>query len=196
MTRPRLGVFLAAVAASVTLLGMPSAVAGAASAYPPPTITPTSCSFSQVVDVGTSYTTTATCTFEPGTPIIITLNGVAYSTAVAPASGIFTWVVVVTGDPDIALSGDPAVAAAFGATETFVASGTNPAGATNTATAIITIPTSAAVSSTSTTAPLAFTGADIAATVFGGVALLIMGIALTVFARRRAGRATALTPIG
>jgi hypothetical protein len=177
---------------TVALLGVPSTVAGAASGYPPTTVAPTSCSFSQIVDVGQTYTTTATCNFEAGTPITITLNGSAYESTTAPASGVFTWVIVVTGDPDIALQGQAAVAAAFGSTQTFVASGTNPSGASNTATAIITIPTA---SSTASSSSLAFTGADLAATVFGGGALILMGIALTVFARRRAGRGTSLTSI-
>jgi hypothetical protein len=41
---------------------------------------------------------------------------------------------------------------------------------------------------------LAFTGADLAATIIGGLALLIMGAVLTLYARRRATRNTSVIP--
>jgi hypothetical protein len=159
------------------LLTAPSA--SAASGYPPPVVAATSCSVAQAVAVGNTFTFNATCTFAPGSTITVTLNGVFYETLTAPSSGVFTETIVVT-DPHISLNGGPAEAAAYGATETFVATGTNASGASNTSTAIITIPSAASSSG------LAFTGADLAATMIGGATLLLMGIAATTYARRRA----------
>ncbi len=170
----------------VFLLASPVAPAGAASGYPPPSNLNTSCSFSQVIDVGGSATVNATCTFAPGSTITISYNGAAYATATAPASGVFTEVFTVASDPTVSLNGGPAEAATFGATETFVASGTNPSGGTNVVTTYVTIPTAAATASS--TGALAFTGADIAATVGAGVALLAMGFAMVMLARRRGDR--------
>jgi len=76
------------------------------------------------------------------------------------------------------------VATTFGAVNTFVATGANSTGGTNVATTLVTIPAPATAASSS----LAFTGADLGATIVGGAALLAMGFALVMFARRRGER--------
>jgi hypothetical protein len=179
---------VALLSGSVFLAIASGAPAGAT--YPPPTI-PTSCSNSQSVSVGASATVTASCTFAPGSTITITLNGAAYSTATAPASGVFTETFTAT-DPHIALNGGPAVETAFGATNTFVASGVNADGASNVSTTLVTIP---ATGTTTSSSPLAFTGADLAAVVVGGALLLAMGFALVMFARRRGELIAATTTV-
>jgi hypothetical protein len=170
------------VGASALIVGQTS-LASADTAYPPPVVSATSCSVTQSVSVGSTFTSNATCTFAPGSAITVTLNGAFYETLTAPATGILTFVIVVT-DPHISMNGGPTDAASFGASETFIATGTNAAGATNSATAVIVIP--AAVAGTG----LAFTGADLAATFIGGAALLLMGALVTLYARRRASQGT------
>jgi hypothetical protein len=178
--RVRVGIASAVAILSGSAFLMMASGAPAGATYPP-TLIPTSCSNSQTVSVGGSATVTDSCTFAPGTTITITLNGAAYSTATAPASGVFTETFTAT-DPHIAMNGGPAVETAFGATNTFVATGTNASGASNVATTLVTIP---AAASTTSSSSLAFTGTDLAATVVGGAALLAMGFALVMFARRR-----------
>jgi hypothetical protein len=177
--KARIGIASAVALLSGSVFLMISSGAPAGATYPPPTI-PTNCSSSGSVAVGSSTTITASCAFKPGSTISITLNGAAYSTATAPASGLFTETFSAT-DPHIALNGGPAVATGFGETNTFVASGVNADGASNVATTLVTIPAAGTTPSSS----LAFTGADLAATVVGGLALLAMGFALVMFARRR-----------
>jgi hypothetical protein len=144
----------------------------------------TSCVFTKVVPVGTTYTLIVTCLFAPNSIVNITYDGTTYLTnLVVPASGVLTEVFKVTGDPVITLNGGPKKTYAFGATNTYVASGTNPEGGTNVATTYITTNPPATGNGT-----LAFTGADLMATIIGGVVLLIMGVALTIYARRRAER--------
>jgi hypothetical protein len=187
----RLGLVFGALGASIALMATPSPVA-AASGYPPPPIVNTDCSFSQVIDVGSSFTLQVSCTFAADSSIVVTLNGSVYATF-KTVSGILTETFKVT-DPHISMNGGPSVATNFGAVNSFVAAGTNPSGGTNVATTLISIPTAAAATPTATTGPLAFTGADLAATIIGGLALLVMGGLLTVYARRRATRnASAVT---
>jgi hypothetical protein len=169
---------------AVLSLALAPQFAGATSGYPPATGSVTSCSAGAVVAVGSTYTLTSTCQFEPGSLITVTLNGSSYDTLTAPASGFLIEIIAVT-DPHISLNGGPRDLASYVGNETFVATGTNPAGATNTVTTVITIPSASAPAATGT-GTLAFTGADLVATVVGGLAFLIMGMLLTVFARRRA----------
>jgi hypothetical protein len=182
-------------AASVAALFIGSAFLAFSSAtpavadYPPPTTAATSCSSTQSINVGGSATVTLTCAFAPNSVVTLTFNGAAFCTVTVPASGILTEVFTVTDGPHITVSGCPTVAATFGATNTFVATGTNPGGGQNVATTLVTVPAPAAAA-TASTGPVAFTGADLAATVVGGAALLAMGFALVFFARRRSGRAT------
>lgn len=168
--------------AALLTLGLPVATAGAA--YPPTTLANTSCSFSEVVDTGSSLALQVTCLFAPNSSVNITANGVQYLVTTVGSSGVFTEDFVVKSDPSLTLNGGPALTVAYNAITTFVATGTNPGGGTNTATTLVTIPTSA-VSATQS-GPLAFTGADLLATIVSGIALLVAGTLLTIYARRRA----------
>ncbi len=104
--------------------------------YPPPPIG-TSCSFAKTMSVPSSVTISVTCRFLPGSPIKITLNGAAYSTATAPPSGTFIETITTTNPHSIALNGGPKVSIPLLAINTFVASGVNPLGATNVATTMV-----------------------------------------------------------
>jgi len=100
--------------------------------YPPPPIG-TYCSFVTELNVGSSSTVVVTCRFAPSSKITIALNGHSYGTATAPASGFFIETFKATSPHDISLNGGTSVSVAFGAVNTFVASGTNPAGKPNVA---------------------------------------------------------------
>ena len=114
----RIGVASGALLISLFALSGPAGADG----YPPPTTPITTSSTSVSVNVGGSTTVTPTCTYAPGATITITFNGAPYSTATAPASGVFTETITVT-DPHISLNGGPLVATAYGVVNTFVASG-------------------------------------------------------------------------
>jgi hypothetical protein len=175
----------------VSLLAL-SGPAGAATGYPPSTGNNTTCSFSTSVNVLTSITVTVTCTFAPGSTITITFDGVAYLTATAPPSGVFIETFTAT-DPHLALNGGTPIETAYGAVNTIVATGTNSAGGTNTATTLVTVvpPAAAAPTPVSATAqPFAYTGADILATVIGGLALIALGFLFVVVTRRRKASAS------
>ena len=101
--------------------------------YPPPAIA-TSCSFAQTLDVGTSATVNVTCTFKPMSTITIAFDGSNYSTATAPPSGIFVEQINATSPHNVSLNGGPSMSVTFGAVNTFVATGSDPGGETNTAT--------------------------------------------------------------
>jgi hypothetical protein len=177
------------------LAGTAGTAGAATPGYPPPPNLNTSCSFSQPITVGGTVTVTVTCKFAPGTTIAITLNGISYGTATAPASGILVETFTDTNGK-ISLNGGPAVATACGATASFVASGTNPAGGTNVATTLVTAvcpsalasntPASSGAASASASPGLAFTGADIMAMVIGALALLALGFLILTLTRRRA----------
>jgi hypothetical protein len=181
----RVVIALAAMSASLFIVSGEASAAG----YPPPPAN-TSCSVSVTVDIGHSITVVVTCTFAPGHTITITLNGAPYATATAPSSGVFTEVFTGT-DPHISMNGGPAVATSLGAVNTFVATGDNPAGGTNTATTLVTIPAGPASAPSSATAqPFALTGADILAMGIGGLALIALGFVFVVAARRRKAAAS------
>ena len=179
-----------AIAVSSLTIGL-FALSGAAGAatpgYPPPPNLNTNCSFSAAVNLNTTVTVTVTCKFAPGAAISVSLNGAAYLKTTAPASGILVETFTAT-DPHISMNGGPAVATNAGATNTFVATGANPGGGTNTATTLVTIPATgaaAAAASTPAAAGLAFTGADIMAMVIGALALLALGFLILTLTRRR-----------
>jgi hypothetical protein len=175
----------------VSLFALSGPAGAAPPGYPPSTGSNTSCSVSVSVVLRTTITVTVTCTFAPGKTITITLNGAPYSTATAPASGVLIETFTAT-DPHISLNGGPAVATSYDAVNTFVATGANPSGGTNTATTLVTIPSPAAAAApTSATAqPFAFSGADIAAMTIGGLALIALGFVFVVFSRRRKASAS------
>ena len=177
-----------------------SGPAGAIGGETPPPIG-TSCSFAESMGVGSVISVSVTCNFDPGSTITITLNGAAYGTATAPATGTFVETFAATAGPSVSLNGGPAVATTYGAVNTFVASGTNPGAGTNVATTLVTITPAGVVSSPATATPgtatatasatpvtssgLAFTGADIAAMVIGGLGLVAIGVVIVISSRRR-----------
>jgi hypothetical protein len=179
----------AAVVSTTFLLTAASLAPASAATETTPTTSNTSCSATEVIDVGRSFTYEVTCLFAANATVTVTANGKAYGTGAANSSGVFTENFVVTGDPQIAMNGGSPVSAPFGGTTTFVATGLNTEGGTNTATTLIVIPSAAlAAAALSSTTPLAFTGADLAAAVIGGLVLLAMGTSMVVYARRRAAR--------
>lgn len=134
----------------------------------------------QVVSAGTSSTWTATaCGFATGATVTFTINGTVEGTAAANSSGC---VILngVTSDPSISINGGTPVSVPYG-NSTVSVSGVGPTGATVTDTIIVPVVAPAA----SSAAPLAFTGADIAAMVVGGLALIALGFLVLTFSRRR-----------
>jgi hypothetical protein len=123
---------------------------------------------------------------------VVTADGTSYGSGTASPSGVFTESFVVTGDPEVTMNGGPAIPVTFGDPSAFVATGLDPQGGTNNATTMIVTPAPAAVASLAAAdspgAPLAFTGADLAAAVIGGLVLLTLGTAIVLYARHRAGR--------
>jgi hypothetical protein len=164
-------------------------VASAASGYPPPTTGGTSCSLSESINVGSSASLNPSCRFAPGSTVTITLNGAAYDTLTVPASGVLAETLTAT-DPHVALNGGTVVATKYGETNVFVASGTNPAGASNVVTTLATIP--AAVSSSAAASGLAFTGSYVMAMVMGSLAVVALGFLILTFSRRRIPPASAV----
>jgi LPXTG-motif cell wall-anchored protein len=186
-----------AVALGALVVGL-FALTGPAGAvgYPPPPVN-TSCSFTESVPEGTSLTLTVTCAFAPGSTITVTFNGAPYQTATAPPSGDFIQTFTAS-DPHLSMNGGPLVATAFGAVNTVVATGPDSSGGTNTSTTLVTVPapvapasTPVVPASTPSTGPLASTGAQIAAMVFGGLLLLGLGLLAVILARRRRSPTTA-----
>ena len=199
--RPRAGLLRAgktttalAVCSAVLLMAAPTAPSSAASGYPPPTVPNTSCSVSEAVAVGTTITVKVTCLFAANAIVTVTANGGAYNTGTADSSGVFTEVIGMS-DPHVSLNGGPALATQVGGTTTFVATGPNPSGGTNTASTLVTVAaaagtagaTGSGASGASTSGALAFTGADLTAAVIAGLSLLAMGTAIVLY-RAATGR--------
>ncbi len=153
------------------------------------------CGGSEVIAIGDTESEVLTGCI-PGATYTITIDGdSAGVTVTADGSGTVTLVISVT-DPHISVNGstpDPAVVG----NNAVVLTPTSGTGPTVTDTVIIPAATTTAASGTSSggsggtvatsSGSLAFTGADIAATVVGGIALLAIGTLLVVFTRRRAG---------
>jgi hypothetical protein len=179
-----------AVAVGVLVIGIfgLQAAAGAAGGYPPPTTVGTTCSVSASISVGRSTTIDPSCRFAPGSSITVTLNGAAYATVTAPTTGVFAERFAAT-DPHLALNGGAVRPTQFGATNIFVASGTNPAGAPNVATTLVTIP--AAGSTALADSGVALRDSYVMARVMGGLALLALAFLILTFARRRIPTASA-----
>ena len=182
------GALLLGAGLSVAVPMATSDLAGAqTTGYPPP-------AGATLVTNGATVTCAIgqTCTytmggFPPGASVTITVNGTPAATVTADANGFVTFTVSVS-DPHISVNGGPLIAVPFGS-NAFTLSG---GGVTQSFTLVIpgsTTPTTAATSAASGTSSraLAFTGADIAATVVGGLAMLAVGV-LLVFATRRRSR--------
>jgi hypothetical protein len=190
----RLGMMsMAAVVPLAFLLTSASVVPAGAASETTPTTPNTNCSASTVVDVGGSLSYQVTCLFAPNSAVAVSANGSSYGTGTAGSSGVFTENIMVSGDPDVTMNGGPGVPVQFGDPTAFVATGLNPQGGTNNATTMVDTPAPGAAAATlaattAATAPLAFTGADLAAAVIGGLVLLALGTITVLYARRRAGR--------
>jgi hypothetical protein len=163
-------------------LGFEAAASAASSGYPPPTTVGTTCSVSASISVGRTATIDPTCAFAPGSAVTVTLNGSAYAKVIAPSTGRLAETFAAT-DPHIALNGGAARPTQFGEANIFVASGTNPAGAPNVATTLVTIP--AAGSTALADSGVAVTGSYLMARIMGGLALLALAFLILTFARRR-----------
>lgn len=170
-----------------------------AAGYPPPT-------GSTVVTNGASVTCAVgqTCTysmggFPPGASVTISVNGTPAAVVTADANGFVTFTVTVS-DPHISINGGPAISVPAGANTISLSGGAVTQSFTLNVVSSTT-PTTAATGaaggsggssstgSARSTGALAFTGADIAATVVGGLALLAVGTVLVVATRRRSSGA-------
>jgi hypothetical protein len=179
----RLGSIAAIGAAVVFVLPIQ---AGADGGYPGTTTTTTGSAVPQnitlTIGVGGSQTATL-CGFAPLSSISLGINGTSDGTASADSNGCVTVTYIVT-DPHISANGGPAVTAAFGSNVSTV-SGESSSGLSLTDDVTIIIPASAVTPAGS---GLAFTGADIAAMVVGGLLLIGLGGVLIMVARRRGMR--------
>lgn len=186
-------VALIAATAVALLLALPAGAVG----YPPPP-GPTSSSLVITIDVGTSGTVSA-CGFAPGAAVSLSINGAGAGGATANSSGCVALTYTATAGPRLSVDGGPSIAARFGDNSS-VATGANPAGSTNTVYITVDVVRagtgagsgsggasggSGGLATTATASGVAFTGADIAAIVVGGLALLAMGTLVIIFARRR-----------
>jgi hypothetical protein len=142
------------------------------------------------IPIGNGSTTISIAGFAPGSTAKISVNGVTLSiTITADAQGNLLVTFTIT-DPHMSINGSTPIPVNTGA-NSIALTGTAPSGAAVTKTFTVTIPSTAAStgtagsSSSSSSGSLAFTGADIAATVVGGLLLLALGTLLVVFTRRR-----------
>jgi hypothetical protein len=175
---------IAAIGAAVVFV-LPMQAGAQSDGYPGTTTTTTGSAIPQnislTIAVGGSQTATL-CGFAPGSSVSLGINGTSDGTTFADSNGCVTVTYVVT-DPHISANGGPAVTAAFGSNVSTV-SGESSSGLTLTDDVTVVIPATAAPAGSG----LAFTGADIAAMVFGGVLLIGLGGLLVMVARRRGMR--------
>jgi hypothetical protein len=199
-TRVRIGGAVATVLGAAAMLMAFGAPAGAdgGSTSPPAGSVPTSCSTSSTLNVGPSgqpaqVTLGETCAYTPNSAVTVTFNGAVVAHATANSSGLVT--LIFDGkDAAIAVDNGTYTPTTYGV-NTFVASGTNASGASNTADFLIDLEhivtaasavTPPSISSSSATGALAFTGADLAALVAAGLALVLLGGGIVLYTRRRA----------
>jgi hypothetical protein len=179
--RHKLAALLGAVAvfSTVFLLG---AVAQAQS-YPPGTSVP-SCTPGDVnagnVSVGQTVTFTLCGDFAPGAAVTVTVNGVAALTK-TPTNGAVVVVITVTSQTVLAVS-DPVNVAAICGSNSAVATGAKMGGGTGSSTGTFNL---VCTTTTTTSKPLAFTGANILMAVLIAFALIVLGALLVAFQRRR-----------
>jgi hypothetical protein len=192
--------FLLVAAAAVALtLSFSSGAAFAATAYPPPVTQTVTCGIGQTCVITFSG-------FAPGTTVAFFVNGISAgpgTNRVADVNGQVTCTVTIT-DPHVSANGGPPIAVPFG-NVIITAVGLAPGGAPITVPATLFIPGGSSTTPTTTvlssgtsgssgsssssgsgsSGSLAFTGADIAATVVGGLALMGLGLGLVTFTRKR-----------
>lgn len=163
---------------AVGVLGLQS-VAGAQTGYPGTVAQSGSNNIALSVNIGNTVSATF-CSFNPGSAVTSSLGGVAQGGQAVGSAGCVTVSFAAT-DPHLSANGGPLVAANLGANgDVFSMVGTNTTGGTQTDTASITVLPAATAAS-----GLAFTGADIAYMVVGGVLLIALGAFIVIFARRR-----------
>jgi hypothetical protein len=194
LTRIRLGSVVAIALGASGLLFATSTVAGAdGSTTPPASSVPTSCSTSSTVTVGSapqSVSLGETCAFAPNSAVTVSFNGATVASPTSDSNGLITLSVTAT-DPTLAFNGGTAQPAVYGI-NTVTATGTNASGATNTASFLIDLVSSAPATAASTTSSssssggLAFTGADLAALAAAALALILLGAGVVSYTRRRA----------
>lgn len=163
----------------------------------PPVTTPSTTTITlpnggtETISIGETDTVTITGGI-PGATYAISIDGTSTGLSItADGSGNATITISVT-DPHISVDGSTPDPAVVGSNTILLAT---PSGATLTDVVVIPASTTAAAGSSgsggtvaTSSGSLAFTGADIAATVVGGIALLAVGTLLVVFTRRRAGQ--------
>ncbi len=173
----------------------------AGAGYPPATtsttVAPGTASNSVTLGVGSNQLINAGCEYNPNSDVSLAINGVNNQSTTSNGTGCVTFMLSVT-DPHISINGATPVAVNFG-TSNVTASGTGNNGAPFVFTLSVLIPntstsansaTSSGSGASGSSSGLAFTGADVAATVAGGVLLLGLGTAMVLLTRRRSGRHT------
>jgi hypothetical protein len=176
-----------------------SAVAGASgSSSPPASQTPTTCSTSSSVAVQSSGTPTTvtlgeTCAFADNSTVALSYEGTPLPSVTAGSTGLIS-VTASAEDPSLSFNGGTYYPASYSSVNTLTATGTNSAGGSNTATFLITLSPPASTSASTTSGSgggLAFTGADLAALIAGGLALLLLGTGVVLYTRRQSEDAEA-----
>jgi hypothetical protein len=192
------GSAVAVILGAVGLLLTASGVAGASGSSSPTPPSSTTCSTSSTLTVKqnaapVSASLGETCAFAPNSQVTLAYAGSQLTPVTTDSSGLIS-LAISAKDPEISINGGAYQSAVYGL-NTITASGTNPAGGANTATFVIDLVTvSVATSASSTSGGLAFTGADLAAMVIGGLILVALGTAAVAYARRRGQRANAGGP--
>jgi hypothetical protein len=190
----RFGSALTIVVGSAGLLLASAGGAGASggsSTSPPTSSVPTSCSASSTVAVpssGSSSPTTAseTCAYAANTPVTVTFGGATVANVTAGSNGLIS--LSFTGkDPEISVNGGPFSSAAYGV-NTFVAMGKNASGSTNTATFLVDLEAPVSTAAATTSGGLAFTGADLLALIAAALVLILLGVGVVLYTRRRSDK--------
>lgn len=174
--------------ATTTTTTAPTTTATTGAPGTPTNPIPVSTGATVTIVIGNGATVISVAGFAAGSTATITIDGQVVSLKIiANAQGELLVTFTIT-DPHIVINGSTPIVANTGANSVTL-SGTGPSGNVITKTFTVNIPaTAATTTSSSSSSSLAFTGADIAATVVGGLALIAMGTLLVVLTRRRAHR--------
>ena len=178
---------LAALMGTVALIGAMSLTGGVAHAqgYPPGTTVP-SCTPGDInagtLAIGQTAVFVLCGPFASGATVNVTLNGTFVFTKVAAANGTIQVTVTRISETTVSV-GDPVNVAIVCGTNTVVGTGPSPTGNTVSANGFFNI--QCAPTTTTSTGGLAFTGANVVLAVAVALVLIVLGVLLVSFQRRR-----------
>jgi hypothetical protein len=164
---------------------------GGSSTSPPTSSVPTSCSASSTVSVPSSgssspISASETCTYADNTPVTVTFGGATVANVTSGATGLIN--LTFTGkDPEISVNGGAFSSAVYGV-NTFTAVGKNASGSTNTATFLVDLEAPVSTAAATSSGGLAFTGADLLALIAAALVLILLGVGVVLYTRRRADK--------